>query len=308
MGYERKRGKLERVQRAAARRVQTRLHRAIVGDPRCLLATIRYVITLDTDTQLPPRRRPQAGRHDGPSAQPAACTTSDAAASSKATRILQPRVRHQPAQRRRFAVRPPVRRRGGHRSVHPRGVRRLSGSLRRGLVHRQGHLRRGRLRSGPWTDASRRTSSSATTCWKAAMPARPWSPTSNCIEEHPVTLRDGGQPAASLDPRRLADRRLAAAAGARAGRQAAAEPADRLPSGRSSTTCAAASCRAALLALLLADGCWRSRAGVASGNCWSSARCSAALLTCGDRARPQTRGTRMGGAPARSPASRPCVR
>jgi cyclic beta-1,2-glucan synthetase len=51
MGYERKRGKLAAVQRAAAGRGAADFS-AIVG-ATSVLPGIRYVITLDTDTQLP---------------------------------------------------------------------------------------------------------------------------------------------------------------------------------------------------------------------------------------------------------------
>ena len=51
MGYERKRGKLEQFNARLRGEAQTAFS-DIVGDPS-LLASIRYVITLDTDTQLP---------------------------------------------------------------------------------------------------------------------------------------------------------------------------------------------------------------------------------------------------------------
>ena len=51
MGWERKRGKLARVQPAAARRRRHQLHRAARRSQR--LPAVRYVITLDSDTQLP---------------------------------------------------------------------------------------------------------------------------------------------------------------------------------------------------------------------------------------------------------------
>ena len=57
--------------------------------------------------------------------------------------ILQPRASISLTSSQRFPVHAPVRRRSGHRSLHARGLRRLSGSLRRRVVHRQGHLRRG---------------------------------------------------------------------------------------------------------------------------------------------------------------------
>ena len=61
--------------------------------------------------------------------------------------ILQPRVGVSLPRHRTLALRAPVRRRAGHRSVHARRLRRLPGSVRRRLVHRQGHLRRRRVRA-----------------------------------------------------------------------------------------------------------------------------------------------------------------
>ena len=52
MGYERKRGKLARAQRAAARRRDRALRAGRRRNRRCC-AACEYVITLDTDTQLP---------------------------------------------------------------------------------------------------------------------------------------------------------------------------------------------------------------------------------------------------------------
>ena len=122
----------------------------VVGDATALPG-VKFVITLDTDTQLPrdsarqfigamahplnrprfgPRGRPsQRGARDGGLRHPAAAGE------------------HQPARRESLVVRAPARGRPGHRSLHARRLRRLPGRVRRGLVHRQGHLRRRRLRA-----------------------------------------------------------------------------------------------------------------------------------------------------------------
>ncbi len=112
----------------------------VVGDP-AVLPGVRYCITLDSDTRLPrdaakaligiiahplnrPRRRPEAGpRHRG-LRHPAAAGQ-----------------RHH-GERRRLALRPPLRRPHRRRPLHDRGLGHLSGPLRRGDLHRQGALRR----------------------------------------------------------------------------------------------------------------------------------------------------------------------
>ena len=105
------------------------------------------------------RSRPAIRRHDGPSAEPARAIDRRAARVAAGYGILQPRVAHQSAQRRPLAVRPLVRRRGRHRPLHARGLRCLSGPVRRGLLHRQGHLRRRCLRGQRSRAASRKTAS-----------------------------------------------------------------------------------------------------------------------------------------------------
>ncbi len=76
------------------------------------------------------------------------------------------------------------------------------------------------------------------------LPLGACSATWNCTRNIPRAIRGRYQPAASLDSRRLADRRLAAAAGAGAGAATCAQPdLRRFRGGRSSTTCAAAWCR-----------------------------------------------------------------
>ena len=98
MGYERKRGKLEQfnallLEARSGEAPPTGIVRGgadsafsdIVGD-RSVLGSIRYVITLDTDTQLPRDAASHAHRQHGSPAQSAACTTRRRAAWSRATR------------------------------------------------------------------------------------------------------------------------------------------------------------------------------------------------------------------------------
>ena len=70
MGYERKRGKLADLNALAARRTAAgpvRANRCRRSRPNC---SVRYVITLDTDTQLPRDSRDELVGTHGPSAQP----------------------------------------------------------------------------------------------------------------------------------------------------------------------------------------------------------------------------------------------
>ena len=93
------------------------------------------------------RSRQAPGRHDGASAQSTALRC--------ALRPRRRRLRRAPAthhaalaRRRELSLPAPVRGAGRDRSVRSGHVRRVPGPLRRGLVHRQGDLRRRRVRGG----------------------------------------------------------------------------------------------------------------------------------------------------------------
>ena len=155
MGHERKRGKLSDLN-ALLRGRGADLFSVIVG-ATAGLSSVRYVITLDTDTQLP---RDSARQFVGVMAHPLnrARFTGRGKARDLVTEgygILQPRVEHQRSRRQSLVVRPAARRRTRHRSVHPHRVRRLPGRVRRRFLHRQGHLRRRRVRAGACREVSR---------------------------------------------------------------------------------------------------------------------------------------------------------
>jgi hypothetical protein len=122
--------------------------------------------------------------------------------------------RRQPAQRAAVAFRATVRGRSGRRSVHARRLGCVPGSVWRRLVHRQGDLRRRFLRA-----ALRRLSRE-----RDPQPrldrgrVLPFGPAQRCDAVRRASARYAGghRPPASLDARRLADRRVAAAVGARA--------------------------------------------------------------------------------------------
>ena len=135
-----------RTQPAAARR-----HRYDVPADRrpCAVAARRHPLCHHARCRYAPadRRRQAAGRQDGASAQPAAISIRMPAVVVHGHGILQPRVTPSLAHRqRRFAVPARLFRPQRPRSLCLRGFRRLSGSVRRRLLLRQGHLRRRHLR------------------------------------------------------------------------------------------------------------------------------------------------------------------
>ena len=114
----------------------------------CVPRGVRYVITLDADTRLPRDAvAPLVGKMAHPLNRPA--PRSRAAARRRGLRHPAAARHRRPADRPRgLAVPARVLRRRRHRSLRGRRLRRLSGPVRRGFVHRQGHLRRRRLRGG----------------------------------------------------------------------------------------------------------------------------------------------------------------
>ena len=145
MGWERKRGKLAEFNRFVLdRRARARSRSSWATRRRS--ASVRYVITLDADTVLPPDAAPLLV---GALAHPLNRAVYDPALG----RVVRG-LRHPAAARRRLAAeraplalrRDPLRA-PGRRSVHHRRLRRVPGPLRRGQLHRQGHLRRRRVRA-----------------------------------------------------------------------------------------------------------------------------------------------------------------
>ncbi len=141
MGYERKRGKLEQFNARLRGGAETAFQ-DIVGDVS-ILASIQYVITLDTDTQLP---RDAARTLVGNIAHPLNRPLYDAGKGRiiEGYAILQPRASISLTSAghswftRLFA---------GETGIDP-GLGCLPGCLRGRVIHRQGHLRCGRVSSG----------------------------------------------------------------------------------------------------------------------------------------------------------------
>ena len=146
MGWERKRGKLAEFNRFLPRR-RARGFSSRSSATSSALRGVRYVITLDADTVLPPDAAPLL---IGALAHPLNRAVFDPVRGRvvRGYGILQPRVgvALPSAHRSRFAAI-----HSGHPGVDPvhhGRVRRLPGSVRRGELHRQGDLRCRRVRAG----------------------------------------------------------------------------------------------------------------------------------------------------------------
>ena len=249
MGWERKRGKLEELN--AALRGDASRFATIVGPDRAARRASQYVITLDSDTQLPRDAARAARRHARPPAQPPVLRRSGAAASPRATRSCSRasasacRARARSRFARLFAGEPgidPYTRAVsdvyqdvfGEGSFIGKGIydvdalqRAIGGRLPENRVLSHDLLEGAYARAGLVSDVV-------------------------LVRGLPVGVRRRRQPAPPLDPRRLADRALAAAARARRRRGRVAEPdLAAVAAGRSSTTCGAASCRSRCCALLV---------------------------------------------------------
>ena len=248
MGYERKRGKLEQFNALLRGEAQTAFSE-IVGD-QSILASIQYVITLDTDTQLPrdaaraligsiahPLNRPVYDADKGRIVegyailQPRASISLTSANQSRFTKLFVGESGLDPYTREVSDVYQDIFGEGSFigKGIYDVDAFRLAvdGRFPENLILSHDLLESGYARSALVTDV-------------------------DLIEEHPASYTLRGQPTASLDTRRLAVGRLAAPARARSpGPQGQTQPrpgANRIRSvpcrcGRSSTTCAAAWCR-----------------------------------------------------------------
>ena len=239
MGWERKRGKLEQFnalllearpgeapaatpRRRPGPRPAAAAFSDIVGD-RSILGSIRYVITLDTDTQLPrdaartlignmahPLNRPVYDAKKGrviegyAILQPRASISLASTSGSWFTRLFAGEAGIDPYTREISDVYQDL---FGEGSFVGKGIydveafsQAVHGRFPENLILSHDLLESGYARSALVADV-------------------------DLIEEHPITLPHGGQPEAPLDEGRLAAGRLAAPARARARWEAAAEPA-----------------------------------------------------------------------------------
>ena len=172
-----------RVQPAAARRDRHQLHRPARRPARCC----RRCATSSRSTPTRSCRWKPARRLVGTLAHPLNRPRFDASLGrvTEGYGILQPRVARQRRQRQPDGVRAGLLRTRRHRSVHDRGVRRLSGSVPRGQLRRQGHLRRRRVRSRARRTACRRTRCSATICSKGSTRAPALCTDIELVDDYP---------------------------------------------------------------------------------------------------------------------------
>jgi hypothetical protein len=217
MGHERKRGKLEDVialLRACALGVHEPANDAfalVVGDT-AVLSGVEYVITLDTDTQLP---RDAARQFVGAMAHPLNRPHYDEAKAPRHGRLRHPAAARgrQPAEHQPLPLCTTVWRGAGHRPVHARRVGRLPGRVRRRLVHRQGHLPCRYVRAGARGTPPREPDSQPRSPG-GLLRARRTAQRRVPVRGLSGALQRRCQPAPPLDSRRLAARIVAVAPGA----------------------------------------------------------------------------------------------
>ena len=209
MGWERKRGKLEELNRRLRSPTEAAFS-VTVGD-LSILPSVRYVLTLDADTRLPRgAARTLIGIISHPLNRPV--VDADPAEGHGGLRHPPATRQRQPGERRRVALRAGVRRAHRRRPLHDGGLGHLPGPVRLGDLHRQGAVRRRRLPGDRRLARPRKRAAVARSLRGAARADR-------------AGLRRGGggrlpgqrprarAPATALGARRLADPRLALPAG-----------------------------------------------------------------------------------------------
>ena len=202
MGWERKRGKLHELN--ALLRGSTTTDILVTGAAATVPpAGIRYVVTLDADTRLP---RGAVDRLVGTIAHPLNRASFDAA-SGRVTRgygILQPQDHVDAPGRARGDHLPAcLLGRGGDRPLRLGRLGRLPGPLRRGELHRQGDLRRRRLRGGAGRSRPGERPPQPRPVRGHLRPRRPGH-RHRAVRRVPVPLPRGRRPPAPLGAGRLA--------------------------------------------------------------------------------------------------------
>ena len=205
MGYERKRGKLADLNAllrgGGARPLLARRRRR---SQRC-----RTCATSSRSTPTRSCRATRRGSSSATMAHPLNRPRFDAAQAARVARATAScsrawRRRLPSASRSRFA-----RLFGGEPGidpVHARGLRRLPGPVRRRLVHRQGHLRRRRLRARAATARFPENRILSHDLLEGCYARSGLLSDVQLYEEYPSRYARRRQPPAPLDPRRLADR------------------------------------------------------------------------------------------------------
>ncbi len=201
MGWERKRGKIEEFNRLLRGATDTSF--AVQMGDLSILGGVRYCITLDTDTALP---RDAARELIGIIMHPLNQARFDATLGRvvEGYGILQPRisVTFMSAAGSLFA-----RLYAGQyrcRSLYDGRVRHLPGSVQRGHIHRQGAVRRRRIHRGPRRLGTRERAAFPRSVRGLARTRRA-RVRRGARRRIPLERAHPRAPAASLDPRRLAD-------------------------------------------------------------------------------------------------------
>ena len=202
MGWERKRGKLRELNRLLRGATDTSF---LPPDPGAPPAPAGHSLRDHARRRLPPAAGggAPAGRNDRPPAEPSRLRSGG--------RPGRGRARHPAASRDPHAARDglghalPARLLGTprHRPLCLRGVRRVPGPLRRGDLHGQGHLRRGRVRAGARRPGAGEHAALPRSLRGALRPGR-FRVGRRALRRVPGPLRGGGLAPAPVGPRRLA--------------------------------------------------------------------------------------------------------
>ena len=206
-----------------------------------VLPSVRYCITLDSDTRLPRDAAQAPDRHHRASAEPAAFRP---AVGTRHRRLRDPAAARQrdDGERGGFALRAHVRRPHRRRSVHDGRVRRLPGSLRRRHLHRQGTLRRRCLRGGARRARAGERAALARSV-RGTLRAHGAGDRRRGRGRLPLERARPRAAPAPLGARRLADSLVAVSRSCRRAPAWRAIACRSSRAGRSSTTCGAAWCR-----------------------------------------------------------------
>jgi hypothetical protein len=247
MGWERKRGKLTEFNRLLRGATDTSF--IVCHGDRSLLPSVKFVITLDSDTQLPMDAGAAAGRHAGASAEQAAVRSGAAACHRRVRRAAAPRRRGS-GQREPHRVRQVF---SGHVGVDPYTT--AVSDVYQDLFHEGSYVGKGIYDVDAFEAALAgrvpENRCSATTCSRVLRPGG-LTTDSHLVDDYPGELPGVRGAAAPLGPRRLADRSAGCGPRCRTrrGRRCATPRRDHR-GGRSSTTCGGACWRPSLMVLLL---------------------------------------------------------
>ena len=217
IGWERKRGKLEQLNRFLIGESAPELEGFLCAGDRAQLEGIRFVITLDADTQL---LRDTARRIDRNARASAQSGAAFARWSPRGSRLHDHSTERQrlAAERDGDMVLTHLCRSARDRSLHPRRLRCLPGSGRRRQLSRQRHLRIADVSSPLVGTISRGASAQSRSARRQPCARRSGDGhrAAGCLPEQ---LHRVVEPAAPLDSRRLANHRLAEVARARGRRR-----------------------------------------------------------------------------------------